>query len=77
MDAQGGFAYCLSLSIVIIVSLATVERQQSCEEQTKSGFFFSFFCFSWFFCRASSPSFLSAKSQFISGCQTCAYLNRD
>jgi hypothetical protein len=43
MDAQGGFAYCLSLSIVIIVSLATVERQQSCEEQPKSEFFFSLF----------------------------------
>jgi hypothetical protein len=43
MDAQGGFAYCLSLSIVIIVSLATVERQQSCEEQSKPGFFFFWF----------------------------------
>jgi hypothetical protein len=43
MDAQGGFAYCLSLSIVIIVSLATVERQQSCEEQPKSEFVFFLF----------------------------------
>jgi hypothetical protein len=76
MDAQGGFAYCLSLSIVIIASLATVGRQQSCEEQPKSEFFF-FFGFTWIFCRASSPSFLSTKSQFISGRQTCAYLNRD
>lgn len=43
MDAQGGFAYCFSLSIAIIVSLATVERQQSCEEQPKSEFVFILF----------------------------------
>jgi len=42
MDAQGGFPYCFSLSIAIIVSLATVERQQSCEEQPKSEFVFFF-----------------------------------